>query len=52
MDETNVEDVQTWADELTSLHARLAALFRRCEPLQRSLAYLQGLLSTVERKNG
>jgi SRSO17 transposase len=52
MDESSLEDVQSWADELTSLHGRLAGLFKRAEPRQRSLAYLQGLLGAVERKNG
>jgi SRSO17 transposase len=52
MDESTLKDAQAWADELASLHGRLAGLFKRCEPRQRALAYLQGLLSTVERKNG
>lgn len=52
MDDSTVGDAQAWADELTSLHGRLAGLFKRAEPRQRSLAYLQGLLSAVERKNG
>ena len=30
--------------KLVSLHRRLAGLFKRSEPRQRSLAYLQGLL--------
>ncbi|WP_238591487.1 IS701 family transposase [Photorhabdus thracensis] len=41
-----------WTQELDTLHARLAPLFKRSEPRQRSLAYLKGLLSNVERKNG
>ncbi len=41
-----------WTQELHTLHARLAPLFKRSEPRQRSLAYLKGLLSNVERKNG
>ncbi len=34
------------------MHEPLASLFRRAEPRQRSLAYLKGLVGTVERKNG
>lgn len=35
-----------------STRERLGSLFKRSEPRQRSLAYLKGLLSAVERKNG
>jgi len=52
MGESIAKDVKTWAGELESLHARLAGLFKRAEPRQRSLAYLQGLLGDVQRKNG
>ncbi|WP_211305522.1 hypothetical protein [Xenorhabdus cabanillasii] len=41
-----------WEQELISLHTRLAPLFHHPGPQQRSLAYLKGLLSDVERKNG
>ncbi|QPQ89116.1 IS701 family transposase (plasmid) [Burkholderia gladioli] len=43
---------KAWEHELESLHRRLGDLFKRPEPRQRSLAYLKGLMSTVERKNG
>ncbi|MFC0696283.1 IS701 family transposase [Paraburkholderia humisilvae] len=43
---------KAWECELEDLHERLAGLFRRPEPRQRSMAYLKGLLGTVERKNG
>lgn len=43
---------KSWERELYSLHERLGHLFRRPEPRQRSLAYMKGLLGTVERKNG
>ena len=46
------EIAKAWERELDELHERLAGLFRRAEPRQRSLAYLKGLLGTVERKNG
>lgn len=44
--------VQRWAADLQALHARIAPRFRRAEPRRRALAYLRGLLSPVERKNG
>ena len=47
-----VEDVTDWATGLESLHARIAPRFVRPEPRRRVLAYLRGLLSPVERKNG
>ncbi len=47
-----VEHVQGWAQELHRLHARIAPRFRRAEPRRRAQAYLQALLSPVERKNG
>lgn len=43
---------KAWERELEDLHERLAGLFRRPEPRQRSMAYLKGLLGTAERKNG
>jgi hypothetical protein len=44
--------VATWAAGLAAVHARVAPRFARAEPRQRVLAYLRGLLSPVERKNG
>lgn len=49
---TTPTHVASWAYELTHLHRRLASRFARPEPRRRALAYLQGLLSAVERKNG
>ena len=49
---TMKEIAKAWEHEIDLLHERLAGLFRRAEPRQRSLAYLKGLLGTVERKNG
>ena len=37
---------------LRALHERIAGRFRRPEAHQRTLAYLQGLLGPIERKNG
>lgn len=44
--------VQDWSTELEQVHRRLAPHFVRSEPRQRVRAYLAGLLSPVERKNG
>jgi SRSO17 transposase len=41
-----------WKRELLRAHARIAGLFARSEARERSHAYLQGLLSHCERKNG
>jgi SRSO17 transposase len=37
---------------LDALHARIATHFSRAEPRRRALAYLKGLLTPLERKNG
>jgi SRSO17 transposase len=42
----------SWHTSLRQLHARLASHFARPEPFQRALRFVQGILSTVERKNG
>src|SRR5256712_12445106 len=49
---TTLTDVCRWAHALTRLHARIAPRFVRPEPRRRALAYLQGIVSSVERKNG
>jgi SRSO17 transposase len=41
-----------WKRELLRAHGLIADLFVRSEPRARSFAYLQGLLSGCERKNG
>ena len=46
------EDVLEWAAGLQALHERIAGRFGRREPRRRALAYLKGLLGSVERKNG
>ena len=48
---TTPTDVCRWAQELVRLHARLAPRFARPEPHRRVLAYLQGILSDIARKN-
>jgi SRSO17 transposase len=50
--EPSVAEVGDWASELEALHARIAPRFERAEPRRRALAYLNGLLSSPERKNG
>jgi SRSO17 transposase len=47
-----VDEVAAWAAGLEALQARIARHFARPEPRQRAWAYLSGLLSPVERKNG
>jgi SRSO17 transposase len=47
-----VTDVRDWADELNAVGERLARRFARSEPRRRAVAYLRGLLSDAERKNG
>jgi DDE superfamily endonuclease len=48
---TTLSDVVGWHSSLRLLHARLASHFARPEPFQRALRFVQGILSTVERKN-
>jgi SRSO17 transposase len=45
------KQVRVWADGLVELHQRIGSRFGRVEPRQRALAYLRGLLSSIERKN-
>src|SRR6266700_3375778 len=49
---TTLSEVCGWAQALTRLHTRIAPRFARPEPRRRALAYLQGILSCIERKNG
>ncbi|WP_233220951.1 IS701 family transposase [Chlorogloea sp. CCALA 695] len=45
-------EVESWAAQLEEVHTRIAHRFARAEPRQRVLAYLKGLLSNCQRKNG
>lgn len=45
-------DVAAWAQELENVMVRIGPRFARTEARQRAEAYLQGLLSPAERKNG
>lgn len=47
-----VEQVRAWADEVNRVGERIGRHFARSEPRQRAVAYLRGLLSGTERKNG
>lgn len=47
-----VKQAQGWAGQLQTLSDLIGHRFPRSEPRQRAFAYLQGLLSPVERKNG
>jgi SRSO17 transposase len=49
---TTSTHVVQWAQALRSLHARIATRFARPEPRRRALAYVQGVMSEIERKNG
>lgn len=49
---TEEEAAARWAGCLDEVHARIAKRFARSEQRQRAQAYLQGLLSPIERKNG
>ena len=44
--------VEEWGGELRVLHARLGRYVVRSETRNRAIAYIQGVLSDVKRKNG
>jgi SRSO17 transposase len=45
-------EAKRWAGELDEVTELIAPRFGRTEPRRRALAYLQGLLAPLERKNG
>src|SRR6266566_1703159 len=49
---TTFVEVWRWGQELERLHARIAPRFARPEPRRPALAYLKGIVSSVECKNG
>ena len=49
---TTSADVGEWAAGIDDVVERIAGRFGRSEPRRRAAAYLRGLLSRVERKNG
>jgi SRSO17 transposase len=48
----SIEELRRWADGLEEVQKRFAPYFERAEPRQRAMAYVRGLLSSTERKNG
>jgi SRSO17 transposase len=50
--ELTVDTVRAWLLELTEVERRIGARFPRWDARRRAGAYLRGLLSPVERKNG
>jgi SRSO17 transposase len=50
--EAGLTQVQGWSDELEALCERIAPRFGRVEVRRRAGAFLQGLLSNTDRKNG
>src|ERR1700681_4257124 len=48
---TTLPEIIQWHQSLQQLHARLASHFARPEPYARALRFVQGILSTAERKN-
>jgi SRSO17 transposase len=49
---TTTSEAKQWAAGLSSIGQRIGRRFARAEPRRRALAYLHGLLSPLERKNG
>lgn len=47
-----VEEAERWAQGLEAVAERIRGRFPRSEPRERATAYLRGLISPVERKNG
>lgn len=47
-----VDTAQQWANGLEAVATRIGARFQRPELRQRATAYLRGLISPIERKNG
>ena len=46
------EELEEWADDFASFHARFAHLLRRREPRAQAAKYLRGLMALLRRKNG
>jgi SRSO17 transposase len=49
---TTLVEIWQWGQEFERLYARIAPRFVCPEPRKRALAFLKGIVSTVERKNG
>lgn len=48
----DLADIRLWASELEALHERFKHRFRRSEPRESALAYMRGLITPLQRKNG
>jgi SRSO17 transposase len=46
------KEAQRWGEGFASVAALIGKQFPRAEPRQRAMAYLRGLISSIERKNG
>jgi SRSO17 transposase len=46
------QEAQRWGEGFASVAALIGKQFPRAEPRQRAMAYLRGLISSIERKNG
>ena len=46
------ETVEGWAESLEDLKERIGSRFARCEPRERAIAHMRGLMSEIPRKNG
>jgi SRSO17 transposase len=46
------QETQRWGEGFARVAALLGKQFARAEPRQRAMAYLRGLISPIERKNG
>ncbi|MEU4089046.1 IS701 family transposase, partial [Streptomyces aureus] len=47
----DLADVRVWAGELVAVHERFVHRFSRSEPRESALAYMQGLIAPLQRKN-
>ncbi|MGW6217016.1 IS701 family transposase [Streptomyces sp. NPDC055109] len=47
----DLADVRVWAGELGAVHERFVHRFSRSEPRESVLAYMQGLIARLQRKN-
>jgi SRSO17 transposase len=50
--QATIEETRRWANGLDTVAALIGKQFLRAEPRQRATAYVRGLLSPLERKNG
>ena len=46
------EELDYWADDFASFHARFASLFGRSEPRRQVMKYVRALMAPLSRKNG